>query len=126
MSQLLRNWSEELAVGGLSGYLIKTAWKRYVTAASLSLSAGGMAIGIPVAAGYIASDIIDPVHGEERFTRAITNPLGTMPETHRNIASGATEFAIWMDTRGHLQQLENTNPILANQLIPFKIMFRNM
>ena len=93
MSRLLRNWSEELAVGGLSGYLIKTAWKRYVTAASLSLSATGMVIGIPVATGYIASDIIDPVSGEQRFTEALTNPLETMPKTTQLLLENAQTYA---------------------------------
>ncbi len=92
MSDLLRKWSEELAVGGLTGYFIKSAWKRYITPASLSLSAAGMAIGIPVASGYIASDIIDPVHGERRFTQAITQPIGSLPGTGRNLAVSAGKF----------------------------------
>jgi hypothetical protein len=93
MSRLLRNWSEELAVGGLSGYLIKTAWKRYIATASLSLSATGMVVGIPVATGYIASDFIDPVHGEQRFTESLTNPLGTMPKTTQLVLENAQTYA---------------------------------
>ena len=92
MSNLLREWSEELAVGGVTGYLIKSAWKRYIAAASLSLSVGGMVVGIPVAAGYIASDIIDPVHGEQRFTKAISDPIGSISGTHRNLATAAVKF----------------------------------
>lgn len=86
-----------MVVGGLSGYLIKIAWKRYVAVVLLSLSAAGMVVGIFVVVGYLVSDIIDSDQGEKNFTRVLTNPLGVMPETTNLVLQNVVYYAAIRD-----------------------------